>query len=72
MKTNYKEKLNHVSTFIFDVDGVLTDGSVFLIPGHDAVRNFNSKDGYALQLAMKKNYRVAIISGGKSSGVKEH
>ena len=72
MKTNYKEKLNHVSTFIFDVDGVLTDGSVLLIPGHDAVRNFNSKDGFALQLAMKKNYRVAIISGGKSNGVKEH
>lgn len=71
MKTNYKEKLNHVSTFIFDVDGVLTDGSVLMIPGHQPVRNFNTKDGFAIQLAMKKNYRIAIITGGNSEAVKE-
>ena len=71
MKTNYKEKLNHVSTFIFDVDGVLTDGSVLMIPGHAPVRNFNSKDGFIIQLAMKKNYRIAIITGGSSDAVKE-
>jgi 3-deoxy-D-manno-octulosonate 8-phosphate phosphatase (KDO 8-P phosphatase) len=71
MKRNYKEKLNHVSTFIFDVDGVLTDGSVLMIPGHQPIRNFNTKDGFALQLAMKKGYRVVIITGGRSEGVKE-
>ncbi|MDX5404381.1 MAG: HAD-IIIA family hydrolase [Bacteroidota bacterium] len=71
MKKNYKELLNHITTFIFDVDGVLTDGSVLLVPGEEPIRKFNSKDGFALQLAMKKGYRVAIITGGKSLGVKE-
>ncbi|KAB2805449.1 KdsC family phosphatase [Phaeocystidibacter luteus] len=71
MKQNYKELLNHVTTFVFDVDGVLTDGSVLLIPGEQPYRAFNSKDGYALQLAMRKEYRIAIITGGRSEAVRE-
>ncbi len=71
MKQNYKELLNHITTFVFDVDGVLTDGSVLLMPGQQPFRTFHSKDGYALQLAMRKNYRIAIITGGKSEAVKE-
>lgn len=71
MKPNYKELLNHITTFVFDVDGVLTDGGVTLIPGQQPIRRFNSKDGYVLQLAIKKGYRVAIISGGRSEGVRE-
>ncbi len=71
MKPNYKELLNHVTTFIFDVDGVLTDGSILLMPGQEPIRKFNSKDGYALQLACKKGYKVAIISGGKNEAVRE-
>ena len=71
MKRNYKEKLNHVTTFIFDVDGVLADSRVYVIPGMQPVRRFSSKDGFVLQLAVKKGYRVAIITGGKSEGVKE-
>ena len=65
------DKLAAIDTFIFDVDGVLTDGSVLMIPGHAPVRNFNSKDGFIIQLAMKKNYRIAIITGGSSDAVKE-
>jgi 3-deoxy-D-manno-octulosonate 8-phosphate phosphatase (KDO 8-P phosphatase) len=68
---NFKEKLNNIQTFIFDVDGVLTDGKVILIPGHDPVRTLNSKDGFAIQLAVKKGYKVVILSGGKSIAVKE-
>jgi 3-deoxy-D-manno-octulosonate 8-phosphate phosphatase (KDO 8-P phosphatase) len=71
MKPNYKSLLNHVTTFIFDVDGVLTDGGVLLFPGQEPIRKFNSKDGYALQLAIKKGYRIAIITGGHSEGVRE-
>jgi 3-deoxy-D-manno-octulosonate 8-phosphate phosphatase (KDO 8-P phosphatase) len=71
MKPNYKELLNNITTFIFDVDGVLTDGGVRLYPGEQPVRRFNSKDGFALQLAVKKGYRIAIITGGSSTGVKE-
>ncbi len=67
---NYKELLLHVNTFIFDYDGVLTDGTVLLMSNGDALRTANVKDGYALQLAVKKNYRIAIISGAYSESVK--
>lgn len=60
-----------ITTFVFDVDGVLTDGTLFLLPGGEMVRRMNIKDGYALQLAVKKGYRVVIISGGMSELVKE-
>lgn len=67
--SNYKEMLRHVNTFVFDYDGVLTDGTVILMSNGDALRTANVKDGYALQLAMKKGYRVAIISGGYSESM---
>lgn len=62
---------NPITTFVFDVDGVLTDGTLFLFPGGEMVRRMNIKDGYALQLAVKKGYHVVIISGGFSELVKE-
>ncbi len=68
---NYKELLRHVTTFIFDYDGVLTDGNVILMSDGDALRTANVKDGYALQLAVKNGYRVVIISGGHSPSM-EH
>jgi len=68
--SNYKEKLLKVNTFIFDYDGVLTDGTVVLTSSGDALRTANVKDGYAMQLAVKKNYRIAIISGGYSESMK--
>ncbi len=67
--SNYKEKLLKVNTFIFDYDGVLTDGTVVLLSSGDALRTANVKDGYALQLAVKKNFKVAIISGGYSESM---
>jgi len=66
---SYLQKLISIKTFIFDVDGVLTDGSVLVTESGEHLRNMNIKDGYALQLAIKKGYRIAIISGGYSSGV---
>lgn len=67
--SNYKEKLLHVNTFIFDYDGVLTDGTVVISSSGDALRTANVKDGYAMQLAIKKNYRICIISGGYSESM---
>ncbi|MBV7531193.1 HAD family hydrolase [Chitinophaga sp. sic0106] len=58
-----------ITTFVLDVDGVLTDGTVQLLPGGELSRKMNIKDGYAMQLAVKKGYRVVIISGGKSESV---
>ena len=66
---NYKELLNHIDTFIFDVDGVFTDGIVYLMGGGDQIRTANVRDRYAVQLAIKKGYRIAIITGGDSKEV---
>jgi len=67
--SNYKNLLKNINTFIFDYDGVLTDGTVILQPDGEALRTANVKDGYALQLAVKKGYNVAIISGGNSASM---
>ena len=64
--TNYKELLKDITTFIFDYDGVLTEGIVWLTENGEPLRTANVRDGYALQLAIKKGYRIAVISGGKS------
>lgn len=66
---SYKERLPKVTTFIFDVDGVLTTGDVQLI-NNDVIRTMHSKDGYALQYAVKKDYNIFIITGGNSEDVK--
>jgi 3-deoxy-D-manno-octulosonate 8-phosphate phosphatase (KDO 8-P phosphatase) len=71
MSRNYKEKLKDIKTLIFDVDGVFTDNSLYLLEGVQPMRKMNVKDGYALQLAVKTGFKVAIISGGKSLAVKE-
>jgi 3-deoxy-D-manno-octulosonate 8-phosphate phosphatase (KDO 8-P phosphatase) len=68
---NFKTRLTRVKAFIFDVDGVLTDGSVTLLPDGEQVRMMNIKDGYAMQLAVKKGYKIAIISGGRSEMVRK-
>ncbi len=63
------EQFKNITTFVFDVDGVLTDGSLLVLPGGVMARRMNIKDGYALQLAVKKGYRVLVISGGNSEEV---
>lgn len=68
---NFKTKLTCVKIFIFDIDGVLTDGSIILMPDGDQLRSMNIKDGYAMQLAVKKGYKIAIISGSKSESVRK-
>ncbi len=69
--SSYKTKLNNITTFIFDVDGVLTDSTVILDPSGEMVRCMNTRDGFAMQLAIKKGYNVCIITGGNSPMVKQ-
>ena len=68
---NILEKMAAISVFVFDVDGVMTDGSLLIMPGGDYLRTMNVKDGFALQLAVKKSFRVIVISGAKSALVEE-
>lgn len=68
---NYKEELSNIKAFVFDVDGVFSDCRVSLFPSGEMVRTMNIKDGYAIQLAVKKGYPVAIITGGFSKAVKK-
>ncbi|MBK0382947.1 HAD-IIIA family hydrolase [Pedobacter sp. SD-b] len=63
------DKLKQITTFIFDVDGVLTDGKILITENGDQLRQYNIKDGYAIQLAMGKGYHVCIITGAKSKSV---
>lgn len=55
--------LSEVTTFIFDYDGVMTDGTVYMDSNGDPLRTSNVKDGYAIQLASKLGYHLAVISG---------
>lgn len=70
MKKNYKEYLAQITTFIFDVDGVLTDGSIQITSKGELLRTMNVKDGYALKTALQSGYNVCIITGGSNEGVK--
>jgi len=68
--SNYKENLTRITTFIFDYDGVLTNGVVLITNTGDQLRTGHVKDGYALQLAIKSGYRIAVISGGYSESMR--
>ncbi|NJB35456.1 KdsC family phosphatase [Croceivirga sp. JEA036] len=70
MKKSYKEYLKDITTFVLDVDGVLTDGSVMITTTGEMLRKMNVKDGLALKTALKKGYNVCIITGGTNEGVK--
>lgn len=58
-----------VRAFIFDVDGVMTDGTLQVLDRGTLVRRMHIRDGYALQLAVRCGYRVAVISGARSEAV---
>lgn len=62
--------LKKINGFAFDVDGVLSPSTIPLGEDGMPMRMVNIKDGYALQLAVKRGYRIAIITGGKSEAVR--
>lgn len=69
-KPNYKALLPNITTFIFDVDGVLTNGKVLITSQGEMYREMDTKDGYALKCALVQGYKVCIISGGTNEGVR--
>ena len=70
MEKSYKEHLKHISTFIFDIDGVLTDGTIQVNTQGEMLRTMNIRDGYGLKDAVEKGFYVCIISGGTNEGVR--
>lgn len=71
MEKSYKEYLKHITTFVFDVDGVLTDGSILVNTEGEMLRKMNIKDGFALKTAVDEKFNVCIISGGSNEGVRK-
>lgn len=71
MSKNYKELLNAINTFVLDVDGVLTDGTVQVTTNGEMLRTMNIKDGYAIKTAVDHGYHICIISGGSNEGVRK-
>ena len=67
---SYKNKLKDIKAFIFDVDGVFTDGSVYLLPDGNMARVMNVLDGLAVVKAVKANYFIGVITGGNDPMVK--
>jgi len=68
--SNYKEQLINIKALVFDVDGVFS-GNIILTESGEQLRTMNIKDGYAIQLAVKKGFQIAIITGGYSEGIKK-
>ncbi|WP_339624777.1 HAD-IIIA family hydrolase [uncultured Winogradskyella sp.] len=68
---SYKELLTDITTFIFDVDGVLTDGTITVTTDGEMLRTMNIKDGFALKTAIDAGYNMCIISGGSNEGVRK-
>jgi 3-deoxy-D-manno-octulosonate 8-phosphate phosphatase (KDO 8-P phosphatase) len=64
------EKFKSIRTFVFDVDGVMTDGTVMIFDTGEQVRGMSARDGYSLRLALKQGYRVVVLSGAHSEGVR--
>ncbi len=73
MKTssNYKQRLQNITTFIFDIDGVFTNGNIFFRANNESIRSFNARDGYAVSEAQEKGFNIAVITRGDSLIVKE-
>ena len=61
---SYKENLKNIKAFVFDVDGVFTDGSIVLMPDGSMSRTMNVLDGYAVTKAIKNGYFIGCITGG--------
>lgn len=68
---NILSRFSRIRAFVFDVDGVLTDGTLVLLDDGQQARTMHIRDGYALQLAVKKGYHVMVISGASSEAVEK-
>lgn len=69
--SNFKEDLQKIKVFVFDIDGVLSQQTIMMDENGGPMRTINLRDGYALQLAVRKGYKIGVISGGNSEAFKK-
>lgn len=67
---DFESRLKNITNFIFDVDGVMTDGSLGSLANGEMFRTFNVRDGYACERAYKAGFRICVITGGNQQGVR--
>ena len=71
MKQDLTERFKNITTFIFDIDGVMTEGSLMALESGEQARTFDVRDGYAINRALKMGYRIAILSAQNQIGVRK-
>ena len=64
-----EERLKKIKAFVFDVDGVLTDGGILADLNGELYRTFDAKDAFALRMAAMKGYKLGAITGGRSISI---
>ena len=63
------QSLKNIKGFAYDIDGVMTDGSILAMPDGDILRIFNAKDSFGVRMASMHGYPVAVITGGRSESL---
>ena len=66
-----EETLRNIKAFVFDVDGVFTDGGILADVNGELYRTFDSKDSMAVRMACMKGYHLGVISGGRSESIRQ-
>lgn len=71
MDLNFKQKLKNIKAFVFDMDGVLTDGLLLVQEEAEPLRTMDIKDGYAMHRAVNAGYKIIVITGSSSGAVQK-
>ncbi|MEW6354425.1 MAG: 3-deoxy-manno-octulosonate-8-phosphatase KdsC [Pseudomonadota bacterium] len=66
------DKAAHIKLVVFDVDGVLTDGSLFFGDDGEEYKAFNSRDGHGMKMLMQHGKVTIAVITGRTSGVVRH
>ena len=61
--------LKGIKAFVFDVDGVFTDGGILATSEGELYRTFDAKDGFAIRMAHMRGYKLGVITGGRSESI---
>lgn len=64
-----EDRLKKIKAFVFDVDGVLTDGGILATLDGDLLRTFDAKDSFAMRMAAMHDYCLGVITGGRSVSI---